>query len=384
MAFRSQIEWTNIMKNPLMLWITINPINIHDLIAQVFCGENIDLDAFLATLGPNAESRAHNIAMDPYAAAKYFHFLIGVILETLFSIKVTNYQVHNQEGIFGRVSAYFGMVESQGRGTLHLHLLLWLEDAPTAEVMIEMLKSEDFRTKVAAFIHTNLRAYLPGLESAEAVNVIPREKEITFNRPPHPDSESYREELEDFELRLARTEQIHTCCLQRCLVKDKNGRLYCKRRAPFEISEQSFIEENGRWHQKRLYEYVNGWIPGILVNARCNNDGKLVTNGEDTKNLLMYTTLYAAKKQNRNYDLSALMAKAFSYHTGHLPGMTTNEYIDDIHNNQQLLLFQVLHCINREQEIAGPMLMSYLMGLGDVVRSNHYSPIFWSSYSKEN
>ncbi|ETV85619.1 hypothetical protein H257_02238 [Aphanomyces astaci] len=33
-------------------------------------------------------------------------------------------------GLFGHVKAYFGMVETQGRGTLHLHLLVWVHGAP--------------------------------------------------------------------------------------------------------------------------------------------------------------------------------------------------------------------------------------------------------------
>ena len=73
------------------------------------------------------------------------------------------------------------------------------------------------------------------------------------------------------------------------------------------------IEEDGRWRQKRLYEFVNGYIPGILVNARCNNDGKLLTNGRDTLNILMYTTLYLAKKQGISYNVTAVMAKGYAY-----------------------------------------------------------------------
>ena len=146
---RGQIWSTCIMKNPATLWITINPTDIHDPIAQIFAGENIDLDAFLSHMGPDQDRRAQNIAKDPYAAAKFFHFIIRVILETLFGVQVTNFQVQNKVGIFGRVSAHFGIVESQGRGTLHFHLLLWLENAPTADAIMELLKSER-RVRAAA------------------------------------------------------------------------------------------------------------------------------------------------------------------------------------------------------------------------------------------
>jgi len=54
---RSQIWSTSIYFNPPSLWITINPCDLHDPIAQVFCGEEIDLDNFIATAGPSKEKR---------------------------------------------------------------------------------------------------------------------------------------------------------------------------------------------------------------------------------------------------------------------------------------------------------------------------------------
>src|ERR1700722_654051 len=52
---RSQIWSTTISKGPPSLWITINPSDIHDPIAQVFAGEKIDLDNFISTLGPDKD-----------------------------------------------------------------------------------------------------------------------------------------------------------------------------------------------------------------------------------------------------------------------------------------------------------------------------------------
>jgi hypothetical protein len=46
LQLRSQIWSTCIMKNPASLWITINPTDIHDPIAQIFAGEDIDMDFF--------------------------------------------------------------------------------------------------------------------------------------------------------------------------------------------------------------------------------------------------------------------------------------------------------------------------------------------------
>ena len=161
-------------------------------------------------------------------------------------------------------------------------------------------------------------------------------------------------------------------------MQDKSGAYHCKRRAPFQLSESDGIEETGKWFQKRLYGYVNGWVPGILLNVRCNNDGKLLTNGSDTKKVARYTTTYVAKKQNKSYNASAVMAKTYAYHLEHIQGPSS--YVEEVRDVQRLLLFRLVNALNGEQELAAPMVVSYLMGWGDTYRSHHYSPIYWSSF----
>ena len=371
---RSQIWAMSIMLNPPSLWVTINPCDLHDPIAQVFAGEHIDLDDFDARLGPSKEKRAENIATDPYAAAKFFHFLIKTILETLFGIRVGPQQVHSMPGVFGGVAAYFGVVESQGRGSLHLHLLLWLKGAPPMEEMEKLLKDSEFRQQVKDFITENLRAYLPGLESADSIKEIPNEVDVAYSRPPKPGSADYDQKLMDLERRVARSKNLHTCEPRRCLVPDKRGGLVCKRRAPFEKADDDFIHEDGNWGPKRRYEFMNGWVPALTINAWCNNDGKLLTNSRETTNISFYITSYQTKKQGRNFNMSAVLAKGFAYHS------QRTSYLESLRDQHRLLLFRLVHTINREQELAAPMVMSYLMGWGDTYRSHHYTPIYWSSF----
>ena len=52
---RSQIWSTSIIFGPPTLWITINPTDLHDPIAQVFAGEDIDLDHFSPEMGPDTQ-----------------------------------------------------------------------------------------------------------------------------------------------------------------------------------------------------------------------------------------------------------------------------------------------------------------------------------------
>lgn len=370
---RSQIWATSIMLNAPSLWITINPCDLHDPIAQVFAGENIDLDEFDAKLGPSKEKRAQNIAADPYAAAKFFHFLIKTIFETIFGIEVGPQRIETKPGIFGYVSAYFGVVKSQGRGSLHLHLLLWLRNTPPMEEIARLLEKEEFRQRVKTFINANIRAYLPGLESGESIREIPNDVEVAYSRPPKPDSADYVEKVVDLERRVARAKNLHTCGYRQCLIPTKKG-FTCKRRALFDKSDDDFVHEDGQWGMKRLYEFMNAWIPALTVNARCNNDGKLLTNSRETTNVSFYVTAYQTKKQGKNHNMSAILAKGFAYHS------ERNTYLNSLRDQQRLLLFRLVHTINREQELAAPMVVSYLMGWGDTYRSHHYVPIYWSSF----
>ncbi|KAG2139644.1 hypothetical protein DEU56DRAFT_689320, partial [Suillus clintonianus] len=95
--------------------ITINPTDTHDPIVQVLAGEEIDLDTFNHTAGPDSAQRAQIVADNPFTTAKFFHFVIHAILEELFGIKINTHagghQIIWRDGIFGVVDGYISAVE---------------------------------------------------------------------------------------------------------------------------------------------------------------------------------------------------------------------------------------------------------------------------------
>ena len=67
------------------------------------------------------------------------------MIEVLFGItRKSNNQIEHKEGILGMVQSYIGTVEAQGRGSLHLHMLVWLKDAPLASAMRKALGTDAF------------------------------------------------------------------------------------------------------------------------------------------------------------------------------------------------------------------------------------------------
>ena len=188
---RSLIWGMCMMKNPPSIWLTINPADTQDPIAQVLSGQDIDLDHF-AKLDERPSEAA--ITSDPYASASFFHFMINAILRELLGIRgyKRGQSIQREKGVLGIIEAYTGTVEAQGRGTLHLHMVLWLRGSMPSDKMKELLLTEEFRTKVKSFIAANIRADLPNNQGT-SVLTIPRESHVSFSRPLDPRSSQYED-----------------------------------------------------------------------------------------------------------------------------------------------------------------------------------------------
>jgi hypothetical protein len=291
----------------------------------------------------------------------------------LFGIKRTRDHIESNTGLLGQVAAYYGVVEAQGRGSLHVHMLLWLKNTPNADELQVLLK----KMKIFGSESFNicLQTYeLMQMDSPKTLFAsIEREPQLAYSRPLDPYSPHWKEECMQLERRVVRSQQIHTCTTNTCLRLNRYGRVKCKRRAPWPLSNRDRLDETGRWFAKRFLQYLNTYCPPITLTLKCNNDIKLITNGSETKDAAWYCTTYQTKKQQKSYNTSALMAKTLLYHNEH------SEYIDDLRDRNRLLLFRCYQNINNEVELSGQQIMRYLMGKGDTFRSHHYPHLYWSS-----
>ena len=369
-SYRSQIWGTCLWLRPPSIWMTINPMDYEDPIAQIFAGENIDMDSFMNLMGPSANSRAKNMADDPYASASFFNFIIRTTLETLFGFTSSKRQNESQIGVLGYVNGYFGVIEAQGRGSLHVHMLIWLKNAPNSDEMLELLTQSHFRDKIATFIDHNIRTHLDGFDE-EYVNGTNREPHISYSRPPDPRSENWKEEVEFVERKLARAHQVHVCKTSTCLRKNKDGDMVCKRCAPWPLVERTIVHATGVLDLHRTYQFLNGYSPAILVCLRCNNDIKMVIYGKETKTIGGYLTNYQNKDPSKSYNLSALLCSALTYHQSHSP------HLESLRDQNRLLIYRCFNVLNREAELSGPQVMTYLMNWGDRFVSHQYVSVYW-------
>jgi hypothetical protein len=119
---------------------------------------------------------------------------------------------------------------------------------------------------------------------------------------------------------------------------------------------------------------VNTWNPVIANVLGCNHDCKLLTNEQDLCKITYYCTCYAAKKQKRSHNVSALLARNYVFH--HQDDVETR----GIQDANRLMVMRCVDSLNREQELAAPLIMSHLMGWGEVYKSHSFVNILWTEF----
>lgn len=65
------------------------------------------------------------MAKNPVVAAQFFNLHIKAFISALLGYDPEHKDLEG--GVLGLVKAYYGCVEAQGCGTLHCHMLIWLE-----------------------------------------------------------------------------------------------------------------------------------------------------------------------------------------------------------------------------------------------------------------
>ena len=368
---RAKVWSTIVQYGPPSLWITINPSDTQNPIAQVLAGENIDLDNFLPSMSPNAAQRAINVAEDPYASAKFFEFVMEALLEHMFGLISYNGYMKRKIGVMGRVRAFIFAKEVQGRGGApHGHGLIWLEDAPTSQLMEEALKHEDFRLKVAKFVQALIHADIDD-KTEEEIKAMPVTKSPSNARPIDPKTPGALVAIAEQEKQLARSLQYHVCHEQTCL-RYVNRILICKRGIPFQESDKVWVSALGEWAAKRTCGRMNNWCPYLLWALFCNNDIKLILNAGATKNITFYVGTYQFKNQPIT-NLSALLAKQMAF------GVKSTDAgkVQRVRDVNKRLLTKCANTLNKGYDIPATEIVALLMGWGITIESHTYTKLYW-------
>jgi Helitron helicase-like domain at N-terminus len=177
-VMRNEIRALMILEKGLpSFYITINPADVYNPLVKFLAGAEIDIDKLLPEEIPNYWEQSLLIAKNPAVAARFFNIYMRAFITTILAYdkkKVKN-------GIFGIVNAYYGCVEAQGRGTLHCHMLVWVEGGLNPNQIKERVLNDghvDFRDRLLAFLDDTISNCVP-------TNPYTDHRDSS-SKPPHP------------------------------------------------------------------------------------------------------------------------------------------------------------------------------------------------------
>ena len=146
-SMRNEIRGLMIEKGMPSFFITINPADVYNPLVKFLGGADIDIDNLLPDEVPNYWEQSILVAKNLFVAAKFFNIYMKAFISALLGYDPK--QMNLEGGILGVVKAYYGCVETQGRGTLHCHMMVWLEGGLNPnEILKKFLRIETLISKI--------------------------------------------------------------------------------------------------------------------------------------------------------------------------------------------------------------------------------------------
>jgi len=154
------------------LFVTLTPNVSESFVMAQYCGvTSVDslFDANLSETPGKAVLQSACLRND-VASARLFMHNMDAFVDHVLGVSPDTTDAEPFDGLFGKVKAYFGMVETQGGGTLHAHFLVWLAGAPpnsTAFELAKVIHGEQYSQDVVAYAESVVSTALP-LDIAES------------------------------------------------------------------------------------------------------------------------------------------------------------------------------------------------------------------------
>ncbi|CAF4393037.1 unnamed protein product [Rotaria sp. Silwood2] len=355
-ALRTRIHALIFNQGLPSIFLTLNPADTHSPVALYFAGVKLNLDNVQNEQLMDTYRRAEIIASHPVGTAKFFHLLIANILDTMI-----------MGGVLGPVKAYFGTVESQGRGSLHLHLLIWLDHDMKPADMKEKIQDATFLvpwsfntpTRLSQDnIYTALRTIdltgfaentdkfpIPSTPAKQyqsspsisyrspIVTPLPQtpahdrstiDMNISYNQlnllpaclpTPNPSSPNFISRFRADVTQLVESGNTHKHS-DRCYKyynANRGNKKICCMRMPRKLVPVSTIDpDTGHISMRRSDPWINNFNEYLISACRSNIDIKFIWTGSDAKALVYYITDYITKMSLSFHDTFSLVQKSIT------------------------------------------------------------------------
>ncbi|KAM4062555.1 PIF1 protein [Hirsutella rhossiliensis] len=299
LLMRRKIQALNIRAAMPAIWITISPNDINNPVKMKLAIHRLHDYESAKELLVDLRERYDRIAlstMDPVSSAIFFHREIS-----LFFDKYVN---TGQESIFGEISHYYATVETNERGSLHLHGLLWLDGNMRLPNLIYDMANpaeEGYRAQVIRYVDS---VFHECLDEDAGKTVRQQRKPIDPVEEVMTSTSALTAAFEDESNFIAYCCQVHShtyTCLKYSLKgiveqgADPQRRTACRFKAPWKIVEETGFTEDGLLQIRRNHPLVNRYNKSLAVGLRHNHDVSMILTKTKGLAMVYYITNYATK-----------------------------------------------------------------------------------------
>ncbi|KAM4061901.1 PIF1-like helicase [Hirsutella rhossiliensis] len=233
-----------------------------------------EAEAFLSDLG-TAYKRTRLAISDPMSSAVFFHREMTLFFEHYVNV--------GEESVFGHVGAYYGAVETNERGALHIHGLLWLRgNAGIGDALAGPDAEEQaaYRERIVRYVDSVFSEEL----DAEGYCAMQAERSATADISSRLDDVARFTDTFDEEANFcAGATQIHT---------------HSATCAPWRLVERTALTADGVLEIRRTHSMVNRWNRAMAVGLRHNHDISFIATQRKTMALIYYITNYTTKVED--------------------------------------------------------------------------------------
>ncbi|KAJ5215299.1 uncharacterized protein N7498_001706 [Penicillium cinerascens] len=274
---RSEIRGLIVRFGMPTFWVTINPLDLRSPLIIILAGVEYSDDILSAS---SSAIRGATATSNLVAVASFFYSVYTAVLDGLFA------SGRDRTGILGDVSNHYSVVETNGRGMLYLHAIVWLKgNLSFANLRSRVLADAEFATRVLHYLESSINK--SSLVDPE-VNLVPISPSASDLESDH---DFYIRLADDSNL-VARSKHFATYFKNRPIDWSKK---ICRFGMPREIVPSSKIDDLRVTHLARNHPWINLWNPAIASCLRSNHDISWLPTVSKSLALVYYITNYATK-----------------------------------------------------------------------------------------
>ncbi|KAF9478828.1 hypothetical protein BDN70DRAFT_783752, partial [Pholiota conissans] len=278
-------------------------------------------------------------------------------------------------GVLGYVNAYYGCVEAQGRGSLHCHMLVWMDGALNSEQIKTRASSDPtFSERLIRYLDTEISNVVP--PAVPGVNV------LSGNF--HPCSLRGLNGKNDFDSHVSAIQTDLHYLVESCQRHKHAATCYKHWKGPKERREcrfnlgdhisqdnTTFDADSGDLLLRHIDGLVNNFNESILRALRCNMDIQFLGSGPSTKAVIYYITDYITKSELKAQVAYAALELAIVK----LLAQTFDD--NSIQSQAKRMLQKCAFSMISTQELSAQQVISHLLDFQNHFTSHAYEKLYW-------